>query len=104
MRPGTAGDRVNMVREALARFNSESLGLHVIADEIGDANGDVLVVGRVQERRGAHLSRSLPMAMLWEFEDDDLVRIDQFASKPEALDAARSRRAISRERALRDPE
>ncbi len=102
MRPGTAGDRVNMVREALARFNSESLGVDLVADEIEEANGDVVVVGRVKEWRGGHLSRELPMAVLWEFEDDDLLRISPFASRQAALDAAHSRQAPSREPPRRD--
>ncbi len=91
MEPWTARERVRIVRAALARFNRESPGLIFVADEIGEANGDVVVVGRVQGWRGGHLSQELAAALLWEFDDEDLVRIDRFASKRAALDAARSR-------------
>ena len=97
MRPGTAGDRVDTVREALARFNSESLGINFLTDEIGEANRDVVVVGRVLEWHGGHLSREIPMTLLWEFESDDLLGIETFASKSAALGVARSRRARYRE-------
>jgi hypothetical protein len=89
IQPRTARDRVRIVRAALARFNSESPELIIVTDEIGEANGDVVVVGRVQGWRDGHLSQELATALLWEFEDDDLVRINQFASKQAALDGAR---------------
>jgi hypothetical protein len=85
MRPGTARDRVGIVRAALARFNSESLALVLVADEIREANSGVVVVGRVQEWHDGHLSQEVPMTLLWEFADGDLVRINQFASKRAAL-------------------
>ena len=91
MEPWTAGDRVRIVRAALARFNSESPGLIFVMDELGEANGHVVVVGRVQGWRDGHPSQELAAALLWEFEEDDLVCINRFASKRAALDAARSR-------------
>ncbi len=91
-----------MVREALARFDSDSLVLGFVADEIEEANGDVVVVGRVQEWRDGHLSREIPLTLLWEFENDDLLRIEKFASKSAALDVARCRQARYRERPRAD--
>jgi hypothetical protein len=80
-----------MVRETLARFNRDSPGVDFVADEVEEANGHVVVVGRLQAWRDGHLSRELPMALLWKFEDDDLACINQFASRQAALDAVRFR-------------
>ena len=93
-----------MVREALARFDGDSLVLGFVADELEEANGDVIVVGRAQEWRAGHLSREIPMTLLWEFESDDLLGIEKFASKSAALGVARSRRARYREPMDHDPE
>jgi hypothetical protein len=97
MRPGTAGDRVIVVREALARFDTDSLDLGFVANEIVEANGDVIVVGRVQEWRDGDLSREISITLLWEFENDDLLRIEKLASKSAALGVARCRQARYRQ-------
>jgi hypothetical protein len=80
-------DRVDIDSAAPAKFNRE-LGLRFMAEEIRHADGHVLIVGRVQEWRPGGPSREVPVVLLWEFEDDQVGRIRQFASKEEALEAA----------------
>jgi hypothetical protein len=91
MHAGTTGDKAGIVRAALAKFNSGSPDFRFVADELRDADRDVLVVGRVEDRHQGSPAREVRIALLWEFDDDHLARITRFASKETALDAARSR-------------